>query len=422
LKNIQIVTYKNESELLEQKKELEKNTPGVNIFYTGQKTSAAINHNYGIENTDDDIIVSMDDDLFGFFPGWLEELIKPLEDENVKLVGARLFDKHGKIQPTSSGSNNLNDDYVDVTKQHLPATCIAFRRKDIGDDVRFDEKFIGSGWDDTDFCEQLKAKFPKGKLVINNKVKLIHANEMKEQGDNWITNRDLFFSKWKHLKQATSVMVGTPAYGGNFQMNYVEMTIGIVNTHIPWTPYYIKNESLISRARNTILSVFYHNKQWDKLLFLDADTSISPDDFAKLVNTKHDVVGAAVRLKSKDQIFNITKILKEVDTQYFTVEHIGTAVLCLSRKAVNALVDHAKKNGDVYTKGVSGADGMEYYDVFKTGVKDDMYLSEDYWACMQLRELGFDIHVDNTILTSHAGNVAFSTIPAESNKPIDDKV
>jgi hypothetical protein len=237
---------------------------------------------------------------------------------------------------------------------------------------------------------------------------------MKEQGENWITNRDYFFSKWKHFHRKQTVMVGTPAYGGNFQLNYLMMIIGITGTGVRWAPYYIKNESLISRARNTILSAFYHNKQWDKLLFLDADTSISAADFVKLVNSKHDVTGAAVRLKNKDQIFNITNITKAIDEQYFTVDHIGTAVLCLSRKAVNALVDHAKKNGDVYTKGVSGANGTEYYDVFKTGVKDGVYLSEDYWACMQLRELGFEIVVDNTILTSHAGNIDLETIPVKA--------
>jgi hypothetical protein len=36
-------------------------------------------------------------------------------------------------------------------------------------------------------------------------------------------------------------------------------------------------------------------------------------------------------------------------------------------------------------------------------VVDDEYLSEDFWVCRQLRELGFAIHLDPTIVTRHSG-------------------
>jgi hypothetical protein len=44
-----------------------------------------------------------------------------------------------------------------------------------------------------------------------------------------------------------------------------------------------------------------------------------------------------------------------------------------------------------------------HFDVFRTGVVDDEYLSEDFWVCRQLRPLGFEIHLDPTIVTRHSG-------------------
>jgi hypothetical protein len=42
-----------------------------------------------------------------------------------------------------------------------------------------------------------------------------------------------------------------------------------------------------------------------------------------------------------------------------------------------------------------------HYDVFQVGVRDGIYLSEDYFFCHRLRALGFDIHIDPTIVTAH---------------------
>ena len=59
--------------------------------------------------------------------------------------------------------------------------------------------------------------------------------------------------------------------------------------------------------------------------------------------------------------------------------------------------------------GGSLADSMpnEYYDVCKVGVHKDLYLSEDYYLCRDLRELGFNVYVDRTIKTRHNGMMEF---------------
>jgi len=123
-----------------------------------------------------------------------------------------------------------------------------------------------------------------------------------------------------------------------------------------------------------------------------------------------DVIGAAVALKARNadgaRIFNVGRLVGETDS-FYAIERIGAAALLLSRRAVDALIDDARADGRVYSHGlhVRGADlqASVHYDMFRTGVVDDEYLSEDFWVCRELRRLGFTIHLDPTVVTRHSG-------------------
>ena len=49
------------------------------------------------------------------------------------------------------------------------------------------------------------------------------------------------------------------------------------------------------------------------------------------------------------------------------------------------------------------------YDVFKVGVYDGEYLSEDFFFCRYLREMDYKILVDPSIPTRHNGNYVFAS-------------
>lgn len=163
-----------------------------NILPTCFRASAATNRNFGLNMSMSEIVIMMDDDIKGFFPGWADELIKPLQNE-VVMVSARLMQSKTKPGVMMNITPDLSKQYQSIPEQLLPSACIAFRK----DDTRFDEAYIGSGWEDTDFCYQLNAKYPEGKYLINNDVKLIHKNEMKNQmNTNFLKNKFYFKSKW----------------------------------------------------------------------------------------------------------------------------------------------------------------------------------------------------------------------------------
>ena len=189
--SILIPTCKEFGKLTDLIREVEETSTGnYEIVWTCQKSSASDNRNIALDKASGDMIVMIDDDMTGFYKGWNEELIKPLlEDTSIMLVSARLLDKEGKPGQTSSDCFSLDPDIIDVPR--TPTATIAFWNNDL----RFDTKYIGSGFEDTDWAFQMEVTFDK-RIVINNQVRLIHLNDMKFQRENFQKNRRVFETKW----------------------------------------------------------------------------------------------------------------------------------------------------------------------------------------------------------------------------------
>jgi hypothetical protein len=209
-----------------------------------------------------------------------------------------------------------------------------------------------------------------------------------------------------------NLMVATPAYGGMVHLDYAMSLLELRGAGVAFSLVGMGNESLVTRARNALLASFHARREFTHLLFLDADIGIPAAGILRLLMHARDVVAAPVPLKghgsSGERIFNVGRAVGE-SGPLTRVDRVGTAVLMLSRRAVDALVDDAKADGRVYDRAstLAGDPGTRvHYDVFRVGVADGEYLSEDYWACAALRRLGFDIHVDPAIVVRHHGTMA----------------
>lgn len=195
--DIIIPTIKKIEEIKKLVIDIKKTTDSENIIIpTCKDGSAAYNRNYGLNKAKNDIIIMLDDDITGFYDGWDFDLIKLLK-ENVIVVSARLFNPDGTPGTMVGADYNLDKEVIELQSRRVPTACIVFRN----DGIRFDENYIGSGFEDDDFMNQLGIKYPKGKVLISNKCQLIHLNEKKNQtGDNWIKNKKYYLEKWKEEK------------------------------------------------------------------------------------------------------------------------------------------------------------------------------------------------------------------------------
>ncbi len=149
------------------------------------------------------------------------------------------------------------------------------------------------------------------------------------------------------------LLIGTPAYNGMVHIDYVHSLMSIGQSGITFTLMSLGGESLITRARNAMLSQFYHNETFSHLLFLDGDIRISGASVRRLIDHHRDVIGAPVPLKQnpdEPRVFNLAGAEKPIDG-LSPVTRIGTAVFMLSRQAAKALVEDAMQSGSVYRAG-----------------------------------------------------------------------
>jgi hypothetical protein len=214
------------------------------------------------------------------------------------------------------------------------------------------------------------------------------------------------------VAQDINLLIGTPAYGGLVHVEYVSALLLFQRLGVAFALMTIGNESLITRARNSIISAFHQRREYTHLLFLDGDVHLPLEGLRRLLAHRKDVIGAPVPLKGPSpdagRVFNVGNAVGE-EGPLVVVDRVGTAVLMLSRAAVDALIAEAKREQRVYEPNplMQGAgEGAIQYDVFQVGVVDGEYLAEDFWVCHVLRRLGFPIHVDPAIVTRHNGVVA----------------
>jgi hypothetical protein len=189
---ILIPTCKAEPSIID---ELRRVSPETNIIVNSSNNCAAFNRNRTLEQVEiGELVVMMDDDMTGFFPNWLDRFVEPFTKfKDVVMVSARLLRPDDRPGIMVGDNYDVETTYVVVEKRRLPTACIAF----VYDGTTFDESFVGSGFEDDDFCKRLSIKYPNGLFVINNRVRLIHKNEMKQQGGrNWELNRRYYLKKW----------------------------------------------------------------------------------------------------------------------------------------------------------------------------------------------------------------------------------
>ena len=79
------------------------------------------------------------------------------------------------------------------------------------------------------------------------------------------------------------------------------------------------NESLITRARNTIVSQFLDREQLTHLLFIDADIAWQPETITRMLTLDEDVVAGIYPRKTLDW-YNIEKYVKDSQNDLKSLE------------------------------------------------------------------------------------------------------
>jgi hypothetical protein len=169
------------------------------------------------------------------------------------------------------------------------------------------------------------------------------------------------------------------------------------------------NESLITRARNTLTAKFLINPDSTHLMFIDADIGWEPWHLLVMLNADKDVIGGLYPMKSLPIKWCVNGFdgAKE-DGALQEVSKTGTGFLLIKRHVFEKLNKHPHvipfKN-DIGLPVELDAHMKTYFD---TGVRENRYYSEDWAFCENWRDLGGEVWVDKRVLLKHSGTYVFS--------------
>ena len=153
-----------------------------------------------------------------------------------------------------------------------------------------------------------------------------------------------------------NIMIGTPAYGGMVHIDFVNSILPLQNTGVNFSVVFIGNQSLITRARNDIFSLFVSDmgESFSHLLFLDADMGVRPEHIKQLLEHDKPLIAMGVPLKGFREdgglFFNVGEVLEQEDNNLVSVDKVGTAVMAIRRDLALELKEWAIQNDRVYYK------------------------------------------------------------------------
>ena len=201
------------------------------------------------------------------------------------------------------------------------------------------------------------------------------------------------------------VAIATPMYDGKVTEHYMRSVILSMQDPRHVTSFrLLPGDSLVCRARNTLLTQVWNERKQQgltHLLWQDADVFLPHGAIASMLSRDVDVVASPVPMKvpigRHGWVQSIVGIQAEIEPMFYTARYAATGCLMFSMDAVSALVDYCETMGHV-----TGPRDARQYDAFRIGADGNgFYLSEDWYVCKVLREIGFDIYVDSSFPVTH---------------------
>jgi hypothetical protein len=215
------------------------------------------------------------------------------------------------------------------------------------------------------------------------------------------------------------VHICMPCYGGMLTestfMSYIKWSNTCRQLGLDWTIETMTNESLISRARNTLVAKFLNTPTSTHLMFIDADIGWEPWHLLVMLNADKDVIGGLYPMKTMPVkwVVNGFEGAKE-DGPLQEVSKTGTGFMLIKRHVFEKLNRHPAVKTFANDIGLPKELDPHMKTYFDTAVRENRYYSEDWTFCENWRDFGGEVWVDKRVLLKHTGTYVFdyATQPA----------
>lgn len=200
-----------------------------------------------------------------------------------------------------------------------------------------------------------------------------------------------------------------------YMMSIFKLLNTVKDKKINCSFYPIFFESLVSRARNAAVAHFLEDKENTHLLFIDSDIIFEPEDVLKLLKSGKEVIAGIYpkkyitweRLKNNPEAervdFPVGGNIKMTEDNFLEMDYLPTGFLLISRKAIEKVI---KAHPELkYRNDIDGymSAGDNFYDLFKVGIRNGIYESEDWGFCSLWKEAGGKVLIHPEVNVKHVG-------------------
>jgi len=213
--------------------------------------------------------------------------------------------------------------------------------------------------------------------------------------------------------RTTKVHIAMPCYGGMLTestfMSFIKWANTARQLGIDWTLETMVNESLISRARNTLTAKFLDQQDSTHLFFVDADIGWEPWHLLVLINRDVDVIGGLYPMKTMPikWVVNGFEGAEEGPDGLQEVSKAGTGFLLMKKHVFEKMKSHPAVKPYKNDIGLDPKYDQHLKTYFDTAVRQGRYYSEDWTFCENWRDIGGKIWVDKRVLLRHSGSYVF---------------
>jgi len=216
-----------------------------------------------------------------------------------------------------------------------------------------------------------------------------------------------------------NIFFATPCYGGlitdQYFLSMFKTTQALIQHGINFRLTTLRNESLISRARN-ILTAMFLESNCTHLMFIDADIEWEDDAIIRMLAMDKDIIAGAYPKKTLpiDYAINlkfVDEARKQVRVENGAVEVLdaSTGFFMVKRQVVERMIESYPELFYVNDSSIDPKYNQYCYSFFDTihDPDDNRYLSEDYTFCRRWQKIGGEIWLDPNTRLNHVGSYTF---------------
>lgn len=233
------------------------------------------------------------------------------------------------------------------------------------------------------------------------------------------------------------LVVATPCYGGLLTQRYMQsvcaLMLGAANEEVRVSVELLGNDSLITRARNTLVAAALDIADASHLMFIDADIGFAAAQVGRMIRFDKDVVAGMYPLKivhHDDAVFHRMACGEPLETAqlryvgaplpagereerdgFVTAEYAGTGFMLIKRDALERMqAAYPETRYSAAHDRATPNESQNLYALFDCLIAPETgeYLSEDYTFCRRWRALGGEVWLDTRSELIHIGPREFA--------------